>query len=367
MLDWRDPKGTAHHYQIQVSTNNKFYVPVIDESTVSTSSFTPASDLTPGRLYYWRVRAFNLIGTTGGWSSVRIFKTPLARPVLIAPSENQSLLTDRPVFEWAPVPGATSYTLQVAREPSFNTLLVNTTLHTVIYSMPRDLPQNRTLYWRVRARTFFVNGPWSDRPAFKTGNPPGVPVLESPVHGSLVKDSTPFFNWNNSRIPVGTIFKHYQVQVDNDASFSSPVIDTTTFVSSFTPLSELESNTRFYWRVRAVNLVGEEQHLSGWSLAWSLRTVILAPQSLIVLPNVLNPLRPTLDWADATGTGKLTGYTIQISTQATFSSLLVNRTTIESQYALLKNLPSGKTLYWRVRANGTNGPSAWSTAQFALP
>lgn len=372
LLDWKDSKPAAHRYQVQVSTNSKFTVLVVNESNVTFSSHTPSVDLTPGKLYYWRVRAFNVNGVTSGWSSVRNFKTPLSQPVTVSPGEAESLLTDRPTFDWDVVPGAANYLLQVSRVGNFSTLLVNATVTGTEYTMTKDFPQDRTLYWRVRAKTPVVSGPWSPTWIFTTGNPPSVPILAAPANGVLVKDYTPRFNWNDSTMPAGTTFKHYQIQIDNDKDFISPVFDAITTVgninnSEFTPNTDLASNIRFYWRVRAVSIIASEEHVSGWSPVWSVRTVILPPTGLTVISTPAHPRRPTFDWDDATGTGAINSYTIQVSTTSNFSTLLVNSTVQASFYEMHKNLPTGKILHWRVRVNGVNGPSRWTVTQFGLP
>jgi hypothetical protein len=58
------------------------------------------------------------------------------------------------------------------------------------------------------------------------------------------------------------------------------------------------------------------------------------------------------------------GYVIQVSTSPLFSAFVLNVTTgpALSQYTAVTNLPALKALYWRVRANGLNGPSAWSAS-----
>jgi hypothetical protein len=68
--------------------------------------------------------------------------------------------------------------------------------------------------------------------------------------------------------------------------------------------------------------------------------------------------KPTFDWNDPAGA---TGYTIQISKNATFTSLVGTYNITASTYTPTANLPVG-TLYWRVRAKGPNGPSDWSAA-----
>src|SRR5262249_52523709 len=64
------------------------------------------------------------------------------------------------------------------------------------------------------------------------------------------------------------------------------------------------------------------------------------------------------DWSDVAGA---TNYTIQIDDQETFSSPIVNQTSVTSQFST-NTLPT-LTMWWRVRANGTGGSSAWSAVR----
>lgn len=365
-MDWKDSVPAAHDYQIQVSTSKNFSTTVIDETDQLTSTYTPGSDLLPGTLYYWRVRAYNVIGGVSAWSSLGTFRTPLAPVSLLSPSDTSSLLVDRPTFEWAPADGANQYILQVSNMGDFSTLLVNVTVDEMEYSMTTDLPQNKTLFWRVRPKTPAVKGPWSATWSFLTGNPPSVPALVAPLDNALIKDYTPTFDWNNSKLPAGTTFKHYEIQWDEDPLFASPETNTTTpgdlTDSDFTPGSDLLSNQKYYWRVRAINILGLNEYTSGWSAVWSFRAAIPAPTGLTMIPN---GQMPSFEWDDAAA--PFTSYTIQISTAGNFSTFIVNSTTATSSYTMLKNLPKGKPIYWRVRVNGANGPSAWSTEEFTIP
>ncbi len=368
-LVWKQSTPVPYRYQVQVSTNTTFTALVINQTNITTVSYSDqTSSLNPGTVYYWRVKAFNVIDGARGWSAVRNFKTPLAAPNLVAPTSGESLLTDRPSFDWDPVAGATQYILQVSASTNFGSLLLNSIVSTTDYTMTKDLPQNQSLHWRVRAKNTLVLGAWSASLSFTTGNPPTVPVLVAPTINLLVQDYTPLLNWNNSTSPNGTAFKQYEVQVDDNNDFSSPEVASTPTASDFTPATDLASNTKYYWRVRAVNTVaGPQDHFSGWSTVWYFRTVILALQSLTVVPTG-NAVRPSFDWDDAIGPGTINSYSIQISTTSNFTLLIVNSTTQQgSTYTMIKNLPTGKTIYWRVRANGANGPSAWSNAQFTIP
>ncbi|MBI3159429.1 MAG: hypothetical protein HYZ26_07510, partial [Chloroflexi bacterium] len=61
-------------------------------------------------------------------------------------------------------------------------------------------------------------------------------------------------------------------------------------------------------------------------------------------------------------------YTIQVSRYANLSSPLISVTVTGSAYVSTKDLTPGVTLYWRVRTNGTYGPSVWTeTRSFTSP
>ncbi len=68
-------------------------------------------------------------------------------------------------------------------------------------------------------------------------------------------------------------------------------------------------------------------------------------------------LRPLFDWGNVSGASS---YNLQISTNQNFTSLVLNLNLSPSAYVPTADLPKGMLLFWRVRANGSNGPSAWS-------
>src|SRR5664280_2687808 len=55
-----------------------------------------------------------------------------------------------------------------------------------------------------------------------------------------------------------------------------------------------------------------------------------------------------------------TGYALQFSKNNTFTQVVSIWTATGANYTPSSDLPRNLTLYWRVRANGANGSSAWS-------
>ncbi len=358
MLDWMEISPFAAYYQLQVSSNSTFTALVLDQSNIIPSQFTLKTDLITGRSYFWRVRGFNDAGTASAWSATWNFKTPLGLPSLTSPVQNQSLLTDRPSFDWSDVTNATGYNIQASTSSSFGSLLLNASSPTSDYVMTKSLPQNKLIFWRVRAKNAAVTGNWSAVWVFRSGIPPSVPVLSSPTSGSLVTDYTPLLQWKVVAVPSGTSFARYQLQLDDTSDFSSPLLDknlTNLNSPRFELTTNLTPNAKYYWRIRSFNTLG---HYSAWSNVFNFRTAVLPPS--LSAPNnntTVGSLRPIFDWTDVTGA---TGYSIQISTTSSFSTLLVNGNTVASTYQPGSNLPAGKILYWRVRAKAANGPSDWS-------
>lgn len=278
-FDWKDvtaPTGTTlDHYQIQVALNSTFTSLLHDKSVV-VSEFTPLTEFAPNTRNYWRVRAVNTLGHSGPWSAVWYFRAAMLPPNLVAPVDGTHLPNRRPIFDWSDMTGASSYTLQISTVTNFSSLIRTATVMGSTYSMPADLPANAALYWRVRANG--TNGPslWTNPWSFHTGNPPSVPTLLSPLNGSLINDLTPRLTWRAVTVPAGTTFDHYQVQVATDATFATLIVDQPVNAlspSEYTLTVPLLPNTKYYWRVQAVNASGE---YSAWSAARYFRTSLTA-------------------------------------------------------------------------------------------
>jgi hypothetical protein len=357
---------TFHHYQIQVADNTAFTSPVIDDSSITTITaheFMPGSDLTPNTIYYWRVRAYNTNSEYSSWSLVRKFRTALLPPTLSSPANGTNLPNRRPTFSWGAVSGATGYTIRVYRNSTFTLLLGSYSATSATYTPTADLPANVTLWWRVQSKG--LNGPsvWSAPFSMHTANPPSIPVLLLPANNALTTDYTPRLDWSNSTVPAPTVFQKYEVQLATDSAFTAPTsVDVAGLAtnSEYTPGADLNPNTTYYWRVRAYNASSE---YSSWSLVRKFRTAITTP--VLLTPADGDPTtnrKPIFDWADVTGAKN---YTIQVSRNSTFTSLVVNATVTPSTYTPTINLPVG-TLYWRVKANGANGPSLWSSPSWSF-
>ena len=71
-FEWPGMKG-AESWRIQISTNEAFTSPVVDEEDLAEARYQAAQDLTDGQKYYWRVRPTLGGGSLGNWYPVYSF------------------------------------------------------------------------------------------------------------------------------------------------------------------------------------------------------------------------------------------------------------------------------------------------------
>ncbi len=96
---------------------------------------------------------------------------------------------------------------------------------------------------------------------------PASPALVAPVNGASNQPSKPHFQWA-AAAQGGT----YRLQVATDAGFAGIVLDAADISDVvFTPATDLDTNTVFFWRVSSTNACGE----GPWSAVWSFVTEAL--------------------------------------------------------------------------------------------
>jgi len=368
VLDWSNsslPANTTFdHYDLQIANDTGFTLGLMDLtiSGPATNSDYPFTAITPNTGYYWRVCAVNTIGQSSNWSSIYYLRSAMQAPTLQSPanSTTPAMITFRPSFSWNTVSGASSYTIQISTSATFSSKLVNTKANGTSYTPTSDLPLNKVLYWRVRSEG--TNGPslWSPVWTFTSANPPSTPKLSSPSANTLVTSPTPTLYWKASTLPVGVTLSNYEIQVSADATFTTTSIDDQDVTQVNDPLSlpGLLPNTKYYWRMRAFGSFDSNEQVSDWSSVSYFREAMLPP----TLPSLgssgpVPSLRPVFNWGAVDGASN---YTLQVSIYSSFKSLSLNKTVNSISYTPTSNLPAGRLLYWRVRANGSNGPSPWS-------
>ena len=295
----------------------------------------------------------------GGKCDIGAYEMGNSVLVLLSPSNGATLHYNRPTFDWADFYGATGYQIQVSKNNSFTLSVVNasTSAANSIYTPTSNLPANTLLYWRVRAKLGTAKSAWSDVWTFHTGSPPSVPSVLSPADNALIRDLTPLLDWGKSS---GATFDHYQIQLADNSGFAGAVDEDIAGASNhaYTPTVDLNPNIKYYWHVHSWNTAGD---YSAWSALRTFREAMLPPGLVGPIGGItVVDRKPALDWDDVIGATK---YTLQVSTNSSFTSLVLNLNVTPSTYTPVSNLAVNRLFYWRVKTLGPNGPSAWSAVE----
>jgi hypothetical protein len=244
-FDWGDVRG-ATGYGVQVSTGSSFSS-ILLNTTVTASTYTPASDLPRNIILYWRVSAKG--NNPSAWSAVYEFTSanPPSIPVLASPSSNSLVSGYTPTLDWIDTLGADNYRIQVATSSSFSTssLVDDKNVNISAFTVPETLAANTTYYWRVSS--YAVNGQhslWSTYLTFRTAMLP--PTLLAPALNGSITTVRPSFDWNEVTGASG-----YVIQVSTAQDFSKNLISTSTTKSTYNATINLPNGVIIYWRVYA--------------------------------------------------------------------------------------------------------------------
>ncbi|MFI5253673.1 MAG: fibronectin type III domain-containing protein [Bacteroidota bacterium] len=353
-LTWNAASG-ATTYHCQVATDSLFSSPIVNDSSLSTTS-RQIGPLTNGTTYYWHVHAINAGGISAfstTWSFTTTILPPPA-PILASPANisiNQP--TSLPV-SWNASIGAASYRCQVATDSLFGSPILDDSTITLTTRQLNGLSYSTTYYWRVNAKNTMGTSAYSTVWNFTTiPLPPSIPILAAPTSGSVNQPTSLTLSWNASNGAVT-----YRCQVASDSLFNNKLVNDSTLTTLSRQVTALAGGTMFYWRVNAANAGGT----SAFSTVWNFTTQV-PPPTIPVLSSPTNnainqPTSLLLNWSAATGAAS---YRCQLATDSLFTAILIDDSTIVSTSRQINGLVNNIKYYWRVNAKNSTGTSAYST------
>ena len=383
ILSWsRAPK--AESYDLEVSSSPDFSR-ILYQANTTNQRATPTSQL-PMTQIYWRLRSRNATGTST-WVSATFNRTRLAGPALTSPADGATLPQPHqpPLLQWAPLTGATGYTVEVDRGPSPD-WVDSTSYDTRITSYVVPDPQENGVYaWRVRAMLGDGQSTLHSTPRTYIVGELAPVANATPNNGQDVEEV--ILDWD--AVP-GAV--SYDVRVSTDDSFTAgTIIDARTVAATrYSPASATYDVDDYWWQVRARTSKGTAKEwnavpIRSFHRAWDPLPAIGAdpnPQ-----PDPYGAPRLVYPPADQTVTGDLyyqwtparlaTSYQLYTSTDAAFSNPVLCAVTTQTTY-VVTSIGAGchpglnTTIYWRVIAidypRGVNGfPSPIQKFAYSRP
>lgn len=348
LLNWvKLPDATI--YRVQVAKDTNFYKPVIDQAGLDTNQFK-YSDLENYTSYYWRVRAGN-DESKGEWSDVWNFRTEVATPYQINPSNNATNVSPVATLNWDAVSNAMNYEIILSDKSDLSNPIISSVTPKTSIKTP-TLGFEKVYYWKVRAKDSKYFGQWSEVKNFKI-QPENVlvsPNTDYPPDKSYKVSVSPVLTWED-------VFNatNYEIHLSTKSNFSDTVVyENLTNVIELS-VDNLDFNTTYYWRSRASN----SKAVSGWSETKSFTTKLIMP-TLLTPDNEVTEMPSALKliWNSTEGAEF---YYLQVSKDAEFDQVIEDRDNLSSTLFSIDNLESNTNYFWRVKSLSSVNESDWST------
>ena len=281
-------------------------------------------------------------------------------PVLTSPDDGATV-SALPAFKWEPVADASTYELELAGDPAFDSPILNVTTKNT-RAAAKDLEANGTYYWRVRGVTGTGTlGAWSETRSFEL-EWAAQPTLQKPTNGATLTFPSEPLELNWSVVPGAT---KYLVRVATDPGLGSLVWSEPfeTAATSFTLNDPLASGT-YYWGITALDAEGHtggSSSVASFAWVWP-STTDPDVTDLVAAPEVYDP---RFSWDPVAGAA---GYEVEVNFSSDWTeSSKVCCEPIKGQISTLgtslspATVLANNTYYWRVRAiDPSNNAGVWN-------
>ena len=392
-LDWND-YGTGNTYKLTISENQDFSSPII-ATGIAQSQYTFTSDLTDHKTYFWKieVEGESITSNETGWNfkinnaNVTPSSFTLSTPIDLANTDSKM-----PRIEWnesSDEGDNVSYNLIISANNDFSNPIINTTTYTNYYWVNTTLNDDTQYYWKVKAVDTQSSLRWSDEKSFTTrynDYPTNFSLLTPKYNGGVyITDErpvetglTPTFTWDASSDPDPSATITYTLWYSTDVTFNTKTEVTGLTTNQFTPVTSLEEDRQYYWKVFAVDNSGNQTQNVGKPFSFVTNSENFNPQSFsLQSPSNNEVLLPeenkVFSWASSTDNDiyDMKMYLVEISDNSSFNNLVYTTTIREINQVAVPAQLAGN-YYWRVvetslSQSGQDGGSVQSvTHQFSV-
>lgn len=362
LLCWRpadmDPDPThktpSTGYWVAIARDSSFTT-IVQSAYTTEPCWAPRQPLVDeGTLYYWQVIP---IGNAAGTGVATDWVSPADTQggFLVSPSFQHASVPPTPVqpvggasasgpvvFQWTPVPQQVkNYTIEVAQDDSFSTILESAKTDATSYSATQTYPVGATVYWRVRANNNDDKGlAWSGTSSFVQALP--VPKITTPQAFSGA--TFPALIW--TPVDGATSYEVQDVWPDASVHVTSNIPSTAV---SYTKMTGTGHGTV---QVRAVFGNVRSAYTPTRDVIHTIAEPGGAKTSLINKPG---KLALTFSWNTKTNAKQ---YKVQVSRTPGFVAPFLDQTTDQAQFTPVlteQDFVDGGAMYWRVAVVDPDG------------
>jgi uncharacterized repeat protein (TIGR02543 family) len=328
-VSWAAVTGASGYQVYRATSSTGAYSLITTTASISYNNI----GLTYNAAYYYKIRAYKLVGTTKVYSN---FSTVVsAKPVLSTPTTVRAVSSWHNSINtsWSAVTGASGYQVYRATSSTGTYSLIKTTTSTSYNNT--GLTYNTAYYYKIRAYKFLGSTKvYSNFSAVVSAKPlSSTPTAVRAVSSSYSSIKT---SWSSVAGASG-----YQVYRATSSRGTYSLIKTTTSISYNN--TGLTTNKTYYYKVRAYKLVGTTKSYGNFSTVVSAKPVPSAPTTVQAVPSSYNIVKTS--WSAVTGAS---GYQVYRATSSTGTYSLIKTTTSTSYNNT--GLATNKTYYYKVRA-----------------
>ena len=347
-LTWAAVDGAAK-YEIYRSTQQSTGYSLLG-TTTSTSYVNTGAAV--GTTYYYKVRALNVDGAAGAYSS-----TVSGAAKAVAPAAPTVTMTysdsGKPKLTWSAVSGAAFYRVYRSESRGTGYSLLGTTSSTSYVNTGAAV--GKTYYYRVKAVNSAGTSAYSNIVSGRAKA--AIPAAPRVTIGNSSASGKPQLTW----AAVDGAAK-YEIYRSTQQSTGFTLLGTTTSTSYVNTGAAV--GTTYYYKVRALNVDGAA---GAYSSTVSGAAKAVAPAAPTVTMTYSDSGKPKLTWSAVSGAAFYRVY--RSESRGTGYSLL--GTTSSTSY-VNTGAAVGKTYYYRVKAVNSAGTSAYSNivsgrAKAAIP
>lgn len=346
---WEALQGITS-FRLDVSSNKDFTILLVDNATVSGTSFT-VTNLPIATAYFYRLRAVaaglqsvNPVLTSENSNIIEVKPVPVAPVATAATNVKDNVFT----ANWREVVGADAYLLDVSEQANFATTLAGFKDLEVKGTSKEitGLKEGKIYYYRLRASNSSGNSLYSN--SIEAITLPSVPQNLVLVSATLQQINV---GWaaSKSELPLT-----YLIDVASNSGFTNIIVkDRTSTLTNLSITAAFEAGKEYYVRVKARHSRNGE---SEYSETLVIKMIPAIPLSLLISKVTENSFN--LAWASALGADS---YEIEVATTANFTPILRSLTATATNIDV-SGLNSLQQYFCRVRAVNKTGKSANSSS-----
>ncbi|OPJ64035.1 fibronectin type III domain-containing protein [Clostridium oryzae] len=335
-VSWSEvPGATGYELYRSISQNGSYSL----ITTTSSSSYKDTG-LAPGKVYYYKVRAYSTIGYSKVYSAFSSVEN--SQLMLLAPTslKAQASSYDTIKLSWSKVTGANGYQIYRAASKEGNYSLV-ATVSTTSYSNTK-LTVGKSYYYKIRAYGILDgNTTYSDFSPIRSAKL----ILSVPksVKASVYSFDSVNVSWK--KVSGASGYEIYRSESNNEEYQLITSINAKTYRDS-----GLKTGTSYYYKIRAFRTVGSGKVYSGFSSVVNSKPQLYIPKNIKAEASSENSI--TVSWNALGGAVEYEVYKAEAS-EGPYNLI----STSSSSACMDIGLETGGTYYYKVRACAAVGGS----------